>query len=123
VCFLVTVYWPFDENGQAVAWNYQADGNPNHTADGFRITPADQFGVAAVPLPILQWGNRNGGGSVVLWDGIAVPMHDTFGNQARQDGIIWHEVHQQKLIGIDVLADPDIHPINWIFCDGTFITN
>ena len=118
VCALVTSYYPFDESGNPVRWNVNADSDPSHTADGTYIT-ADTKGLAAVPLPILRWANRNGRRRILLREGLdmGLSVHDTYGNLARQRGIIWHEHFKMKLFPIDLLSDEPTHAI---VCDWAF---
>ncbi|TXH17228.1 MAG: hypothetical protein E6R03_04300 [Hyphomicrobiaceae bacterium] len=44
---LLTNYWPLDEDGQFVPWNYQADATPHLTANGTELSRELEWLVAA----------------------------------------------------------------------------
>ena len=111
VCWSVSSYWPFDENGQAIAGNGQADSQPNYTANMTYITADDKWGIAAVPLDLV--------GSVLVFpDGTAVYAADTFGDPVYQAGVFWHDYWQQWVMGVDILT-PDL--FLYLECEGEIL--
>ena len=109
MCFMVTSYWPFGKDGEAIPWNINADSSPNETADGFYIDGDSEWAEVALPFPLLRWSNRTGGRRVVLWDNLVIPIHDTFGEPIRQAGAYWHSGYQMKLIPVDIITSDLIH--------------
>lgn len=117
MCLIVTSYWPFDEDGDPVEWDNNADASPNYTADGLYIDSSSDYATSAMPFPILRWSNRSGGRKVVLWDGREVPINDTFGSPTHQRGAYWSSYYKMKVVPLDILTKDIIHTTycNWSF--------
>jgi hypothetical protein len=108
VCWSVTSYWPFDENGGAIAGNGQADSQPNYTANMTYITPNDEWSIAAVPFDLV-------GVALIFPNGHTVYAADTFGNPTYQAGVFYHDYWKQWVMGVDILS-PD--PFLYLECGG-----
>lgn len=110
VCISLTAYWPFDEQGNAIPWNGQADGSPNQTANGFHITADHKNTIAAAPLPLI-------GGRVKIM-GLDAAINDTFGNVVYQHGVFWHDGYEHWVLPVDILSND---PIHYLVCDDFMI--
>lgn len=112
LCFSVTNYWPFDENGELVPWEGQANGQPWATANGFPITSttqAETFVAAPLSYVGLEFCNS--------WLG-CVPIHDTFGHPIYQGGGFWHSTYKQHIVPIDIISP---RPIHYLDCTGVIV--
>ena len=108
-CWSVTSYWPFDEEGNPVAWGGQADDSPSYTANGTYITADDEWDIAAVPLPLV-------GSTLIFPNGHTVYAADTFGHPVYQAGVFWHHRHREWVIGVDILSP---QPMAYLECRGS----
>lgn len=111
LCISLTAYWPFDDDGNAIPFNGQADATPNQTANGFHISPANKNTVAAAPLGLV-------GGNVSVF-GIDAVIQDTFGHDVYQHGVFWHDYYERWVLPIDILSDDEIH---YLVCDDFLVT-
>ena len=111
-CYSITNYWPFNELGELVPFNGQADESPDLTANGYRITGVDQA-YTFVAAPVQFVGKQ----FCTDWLG-CVPIHDTFGNITYQSGPFWHSGYNQFVIPIDIFA-PD--PIHYLECNAQIV--
>jgi hypothetical protein len=94
---------------KAVAFEGQADSQPNYTAAMHELHPVrDEWVLAAAPLPLL------GEAAVFPWG--RVELLDTFGNPAYQAGPIYHHIYERWVVPIDVLT---YSPLHYLECDGT----
>lgn len=114
VCWSVTNYWPFDEDGQIVSYAGQADGDPYHTAGMIDVAINRDFDWVAGPLSLLE-----AGAAIKLsWLDEPLPVWDTFGDEAYQAGVFWHDGYGRYVIGIDVFTAV---PIHYLECNGEVI--
>lgn len=111
VCWSVTNYWPFDEEGNPVPWGGQADGSPSYTANGYHITPEHDWHVAAVPYTLIN-------STLVFPNGHTVYAADTFGHETYQRGVFWHDGWETWVIGVDVLTS---EPVYYLECGGMIL--
>ena len=112
VCWVVTNYWPFNEAGELVPWNGQADGDPTGTAAGAKIHSVEQeWDWVGGPLPLIN-------DLVCFPSGYCPPVWDTFGEPQRQAGVFWHDDFEQYVIGIDLFTP---EPFRYLECGGYII--
>lgn len=104
----VTSYWLFDDSGTAVAWNGQANGDPNHYANGEATSPAHAGRVAAC---IQDW-TRLGWTTAVSfwWDGqlVEVACYDNFGLASYRQPF-YHSGYGRWVVPVDVLSPVPLH--------------
>jgi len=114
VCFSVTNYWPFDENGEIVAHAGQADSDPYHTAAMVDVRADREMEWVAAPLPLL-----NDGASIKLpWLAAPLPVLDTFGDEDYQAGVFWHDGYKAYVIGVDLFTST---PVHYLECGGEVV--
>ncbi len=110
-CFSVTSYNPWNDEGELVPFEGQADGDPYHTALMIPVTRARIWQIAAVPAPLL-------GRTIVLSSGAELYGGDTFGAEGYRAGVFWHHTYQEWVIGVDVLTPDELH---YLDCGGRVI--
>jgi hypothetical protein len=104
----VTSYWLFDADGEAVAWNGQANGDPWHYANGEATSPDHAGKVAACiqDWTLLYWTT-----AVSFWWGgefITVACYDNFGAvDYRQP--FYHDGYGEWVVPIDILSPVPFH--------------
>lgn len=108
LCVSITNYWVWNEAGELIPWNGQADGDPGHTADMTPLSLDLEWQIAAGPLPLM-------GRTYVFPNGHEVRIADTFGAPAYQAGPFWHYTYDQFVWGLDVLTD---EPLHYLLCEG-----
>lgn len=103
----ITNYQPYelnqDEDGNLVynfykESNYQCLAPCNVTANGTEIVDPLVQHIAACPL---QWVNNR---VKVVLNGVIWNCEDTFGLVSRQNGLVWHEGHQEWFLYLDLLT-------------------
>lgn len=108
LCASVTNYWPFNEEGELVPFNGQADSDPYHTANMTPVTLDGEWRIAAGPSSLV-------GKQYVFPNGWVINIADTFGAKAYQKGAYWHYSYNQYVWGLDVMTS---EPIHYLECDG-----
>lgn len=104
----VTSYWPFDENGHAVAYGGQADGNPHVYANMMPTSPDHAHQVAAC---ISDWTTLGHTTAVTFWwlgEEITVACWDAFGAEAYRRPF-FHDGYGRTVIPIDILSPTPYH--------------
>ena len=100
ICVSLTTFWPFDEEGELVAWAGQADSTPQYTAVMHEITgPEQAYTFVAAPSFLL-------GSTICLAYYGCLPVLDTFGDELYRAGIIYNEHWQQWVLPVDLIS-PD----------------
>lgn len=108
----VTSYWLFDEAGQPVAWDGQADGDPHHYANMQPTSPGHANQVGAC---ISDWTRFNWTTSVsFVWQGqpLDIACFDAFGAVSYRQPF-FHEGYGTWVVPIDVLSPEPLHGLVW----------
>ncbi len=108
----ITSYWLFDDAGQPVAWDGQADGDPHHYANMVKTDPAHAGTVAAC---IGEWVTLGWTTAVSFtWHGepVTVACYDAFGLESYRRPF-YHEGYGEWVVGLDVLSPAPLHGLVW----------
>lgn len=108
----VTSYWIFDDSGVPVAWNGQANGDPDHYANGEATSPDHAGKVAAC---IQDWTLLGWTTAVTFWWGgeqMTVACYDNFGDEDYRRPF-YHAGYGQWVVPIDILSPLPYHGLVW----------
>lgn len=113
----LTNYWFFDKNGRPVAWNGQANGQPDYYANMYPTDAAHNWHVAGC---IQDWTKiYHGQGSVTTavsfwWHGEQreLACYDNFGD-ADYRRPFYHPGYGTWIIPVDVLTDEPVYGLVW----------
>jgi hypothetical protein len=113
----LTSYYFLDEDGEPVAWNYQANGDPGRYANMYPTSANHEWKVAAC---IQDWtklwqGEFSWTTSVsFMWDSVEreVSCFDNFGAVGYRQPF-FHEGYGEWVIPLDIMTDEPVHGLVW----------
>lgn len=104
----LTSYWFFGPDGEPVAWNGQADGNPEGYANSYPTSPDHAWRVSAC---ISEWTTLYWTTAVsFMWGSQIreVACYDNFGLESYREPF-FHDGYGQWVIPVDVLTPEVVH--------------
>ena len=108
----ITSYWMFDDNGNPVAWEGQANGDPGHYANGEATSPdhACKVGACIQDWTLLNWTTA----ATFWWQGeqMTIACYDNFGLESYRRPF-YHAGYGEWVIPIDVLSPLPYHGLVW----------